>query len=77
MWTIENFKYRFNLDVDTIYLYGGSSKIRGLVEEFKMLTGKDVLVGFPFTFAGIAGYEEYEVAVGLSLRYKGDSNVKV
>jgi type IV pilus assembly protein PilM len=77
MWTIENFKDRFNLDVDTIYLYGGSSKIRGLVEEFKTFTGKDVLAGFPFSFAGITGYEEYEIAVGLSLRYKGDSNVKV
>ena len=77
MWTIENFKDRFNLEVDTIYLYGGSSKIRGLVEEFKALTGKDVLVGFPFSFAGMTGYEEYEIAVGLSLRYKGDSNAKI
>jgi len=77
MWTIENFKDRFNLEVETIYLYGGSSKIVGLVEEFKMLTGKDVMVGLPFSFAGLAGYEEYEVAVGLSLRYKGDKNAQI
>jgi len=76
-WTIENFKDRFKLDVGKIYLYGGSSKLRGIVEVIKELTGKEVYKGAPFSLSGIETGEEFGVAVGLSLRYKGDSNVKV
>ena len=77
LWTIENFRNRFNLDVDRIYLYGGSSKLKGIVEVVKELTGKEVYKGAPFSLSGIETGEEFGVAVGLSLRYKGDSNVKV
>jgi type IV pilus assembly protein PilM len=77
LWTIENFKNRFGLDVEKIYLYGGSSKLRGLVEAMKEFTGKEVYKGVPFAFLGMESGEEFGVATGLSLRYKGDSNVKV
>ncbi len=77
MWTIEDFKERFNLEVNTIYLFGGGAKTRGIVEAFRNLTEKEVLLGFPLGFAGISNHEEYAVAAGLSLRYKGDSDAKV
>ncbi len=77
LWTIENFKNRFNLDVEKIYLYGGSSKLKGIVEVVKELTRREVYKGAPFSFLDMETGEEFEVAVGLSLRYKGDNNVKV
>jgi type IV pilus assembly protein PilM len=77
LWTIENFKDRFNLEVEQIYLYGGSAKIEGIEEIFKELTGKDTSRGAPLSFSGIPECEEFAVATGLSLRYKGDKNAKV
>jgi type IV pilus assembly protein PilM len=77
LWTIENFRDRFNLDVDKIYLYGGSSKLKGIVEVVRELTGKEVYKGAPLSLSSIKDSEEFGVAVGLSLRYKGDSNAKV
>jgi type IV pilus assembly protein PilM len=76
-WTIENFKDRFKLDVGKIYLYGGSSKLKGIVDVIKELTGKEVRKGSPFNISGIESGEEFGVAVGLSLRYKGDTDVKI
>jgi type IV pilus assembly protein PilM len=76
-WTIENFKDRFKLDVGKIYLYGGSSKLRGIVEVIKELTGKEVYKGAPFNILDVKAGEEFGVAVGLSLRYKGDTHVKI
>ncbi len=77
MWTMENFKDRFNLEVSTVYLFGGTAKTRDIVETFKSYSGMDVMLGFPLGFAGITGEPEYGVAVGLSLRYKGDSHAKI
>ncbi|WP_163327735.1 type IV pilus assembly protein PilM [Desulfurobacterium thermolithotrophum] len=77
LWTVENFKDRFNQDVNEIYFFGGSSKIEGLVDVVKKLTGKKVYRGFPFKFDDLDNYEEFGIATGLSLRYKGDSNVKI
>ncbi|WP_456341676.1 type IV pilus assembly protein PilM [Thermovibrio sp.] len=77
LWTIENFKDRFNLDVDSIYLYGGTAKLEGIEEVFNELTGKECVRGAPLSFAGIPECEEFAVATGLSLRYKGDKNAKV
>ena len=77
MWTIDNFKDRFNLEVRSIYLYGGSAKIRGIVEVFGEYTGLEVNRGEPLKFSNIEGNEEFAVAAGLSIRYKGDENAKV
>ncbi|MEO2069471.1 MAG: pilus assembly protein PilM [Desulfurobacteriaceae bacterium] len=77
LWTIDNFKDRFNMDVNKIYLYGGSSKLEGIVEVFKDVSKKEVFKGKPFKFKNESKSEEFGIAVGLSLRYKGDSDVKV
>ncbi len=77
MWTIENFKDRFELEVETIYLYGGSANLRKIVDAFKEFSNMDVMLGFPLGFAGITGEPEYGVAVGLGIRRKGDSHAKV
>jgi len=77
LWTIENFKDRFNLEVEKIYLYGGSSKLEGVEELFSEFTGKESVRGAPLSFSGIPECEEFAVATGLSLRYKGDENAKV
>jgi type IV pilus assembly protein PilM len=77
MWTIENFKDRFNLEVEDIFLYGGSSKLKGIVDEIKNYTGKNVYRGEPLKFAGISESQEFGIATGLSLRYKGDQHAKV
>ena len=77
MWTVDNFKDRFNLDVHSIYLYGGSSKLRGIVDFLTELSNLKVSRGNPLEFSGIPGNEEFAVASGLSIRYKGDENAKV
>ena len=77
MWTVDNFKDRFNLDVHSIYLYGGSSKLKGIVDFLGELSGLEVNRGNPLGFSGIFGNEEFAVASGLSIRYKGDENAKV
>ena len=77
MWTVDNFKDRFNLNVESVYLYGGSSKLKGISEVFKELTGIEVIKGNPLEFSGVFGNEEFAVAAGLSIRYKGDENAKV
>ena len=77
MWTIENFKDRFNLEVEEIFLFGGSSKLKGIVEDIKNYTGKNVYLGEPLKFAQIPESQEFALATGLSLRYKGDENAKV
>jgi len=77
MWTIENFNDRFSLEVENIYLYGGTAKLEEIEETFTELTGKETIKGAPLAFSGIPECEEYAVATGLSLRYKGDKNAKV
>ena len=77
MWTVDNFKDRFNLNVESIYLYGGSSKLKGISDVFRELTGIEVIKGNPLEFSGVFGNEEFAVAAGLSIRYKGDENAKV
>ena len=77
MWTIDNFKDRFNLEVESIYLYGGSAKLKGIVDFLGELSGLEVSRGNPLGFSGIFGNEEFDVASGLSIRYKGDENAKV
>lgn len=77
MWTIDNFKDRFNLEVEAIYLYGGSAKLKGIVDFLGELSGLEVNRGDPLGFSGIFGNEEYAVASGLSIRYKGDENAKI
>jgi len=77
MWTIDNFKDRFSLEVESIYLYGGSAKLKGITEFLEDLLGLKVSRGDPLGFSGIFGNEEYAVAAGLSIRYKGDENAKV
>jgi len=77
MWTIENFKDRFDLEVKDIFLYGGSSKLKGIKEEISNYTGKNVYAGEPLRFSQIPGCQEFGIATGLSLRYKGDENAKV
>ncbi|WP_457680929.1 type IV pilus assembly protein PilM [Thermovibrio sp.] len=77
LWTMENFTDRFNLEVETIYLYGGSSKLKGIDEKFKELSGKETLKGEPLSFSGIPESEEFAVSAGLSIRHKGDKNAKV
>ncbi len=77
MWTIDNFKDRFNLEVESIYLYGGSAKLKGIVDFLGELSGLEVGRGNPLGFSGIFGNEEFAVASGLSIRYKGDENAKV
>lgn len=76
-WTIKSFEDRYRKNVDTIYLYGGSSRLQRLPDELKDITDKEVLFGFPLNFFGVTGYEDFDVAVGLSLRFKGDSGAKV
>ncbi len=77
LWTIENFKDRFNLEVNKIYLYGGTAKLKGIEEIFNELTGKECRKGAPLAFSGIPECEEFAVAAGLSLRYKGNKDAKV
>ncbi len=77
IWAIDNFKDRFEKDVDAVFLYGGGSKQVGLVEEFKKIFKIDVEAGSPFEFCGLSDKEEFAVSTGLSLRYKGDENAKV
>jgi type IV pilus assembly protein PilM len=77
LWTIENFRDRFNLEVDAIYLYGGTCKLPETVERVKRLSGKEAFLGAPLSFSGIVDNEEFAVAAGLSIRYKGDGNAKV
>jgi len=77
MWTIDNFKDRFNLEVESVHLYGGSAKLKGIVDFLGELSGLEVTRGNPLGFSGILGNEEFAVASGLSIRYKGDENAKV
>ena len=77
MWTVDNFKDRFNLEIRSVYLYGGSARIKGIVEVFGEYTGLEVNKGEPLKFSGINSNEEFAVAAGLSIRYKGDENAKV
>jgi len=77
MWTIENFSDRFRLEVENIYLYGGTSKLPEAPEVFKNNSGIETKRGAPLAFSGIPESEEFAVAAGLSLRYKGDRNVKI
>jgi type IV pilus assembly protein PilM len=77
LWTIDSFKDRFNTDVNKVYLYGGSSKLEGIVDLFRDFSQKEVFMGKPLNFKGDEGNGEFGVAVGLSLRYKGDSDVKI
>ncbi|WP_456456643.1 type IV pilus assembly protein PilM [Thermovibrio sp.] len=77
LWTIESFKDRFNLDVEEIILYGGTSKLNGIEDTLKTLTKFKVKKGYPLSFSGIEGYEEFAVAAGLSIRNKGDEDAKV
>lgn len=77
LWTMENFTDRFNLEVEHIYLYGGTAKIEESVEIYKEISGKETKRGAPLAFSGIPENEEFAVAAGLSLRYKGDKDAKV
>ncbi len=77
LWTIENFRDRFNLQVEDIYLYGGTTKLEGIEKFFNDLIGKECFRGIPLSFSGIPKCEEFAVAAGLSLRYKGDRNAKI
>jgi type IV pilus assembly protein PilM len=77
MWAIDSFKDRFNKEVDAVFLYGGGSKQLGLIDEFRKIFKIEVEAGFPFSFCDLADREEFAVATGLGLRYKGDENVKV
>jgi type IV pilus assembly protein PilM len=77
MWTIDTFRERFDLEVSSIKLYGGSSKIKGITEFFNEISNIEVTLGAPLSFAGVSDSEEFAVAAGLSIRYKGDENAKV
>jgi len=77
LWTIDNFKDRFGLEVNNLYLYGGTAKIAGIEEMVRGLSGLKVERGSPLAFSGIPEHEEFAVAAGLSLRHKGDENAKV
>ncbi len=77
VWAMDNFKERFEKEVESIYLFGGGANQKGAVEIFKNTLNKTVVRGEPFLFAGEEGKSEFAIAVGLSLRYKGDENAKV
>ena len=77
LWTIESFKDRFNLNIEEILLYGGTSKLNGIEEMFASLINLKVKRGYPLHFSGLEGHEELAVATGLSIRKKGDENAKV
>jgi len=76
-WTIDNFKDRFDMDVSSIVLFGGSAKIKGLLEFLKEISNLDVRLGAPLEFLGISDSEEFAVAAGLSIRYKGDEDAEI
>ena len=77
LWTVENFKDRFNLEVESVYLYGGSAKLPDAAKRVERFSGKPTYLGSPLSFSGIVDSEEFAVAAGLSIRYKGDGNAKV
>ncbi len=77
VWSTDDFKERFELDVSKFYLFGGGSKQKGLVDALKKIMGKDISLGKPLSFAKIDDDEGFDVSIGLSLRYKGDKNAKV
>jgi len=76
-WTIDNFKDRFDMDVSSIVLFGGSAKIKGLLEFLKEISILDVKLGAPLEFLGISDSEEFAVAAGLSIRCKGDEDAEI
>jgi len=77
MWTLDNFKERFGLEVNSVHLYGGSAKLKGIREFLKEITGLEVKVESPLGFSGISGNQEFAVAAGLAMRYRGDEDAKV
>ncbi len=77
IWAIDNFKDRFEYDVEEVFLYGGGAKQKNLLSLLKTYTNKKLEIGEPFSFAGVVENTEHAVACGLSLRYKGDENAKV
>jgi type IV pilus assembly protein PilM len=77
VWTLDNFKERFNLEVNSVYLYGGSAKLKGIEDFFKEISGLEVKAESPLNFSGMSGKEEFAVAAGLGIRYRGDEDAKV
>jgi len=78
-WTTERFEDQSGMEVEKIVLFGGTSKIEGfedIIEELSV-TRKKAEKGAPLSFSGLPDHEEFAVAAGLSLRYKGDENAKV
>lgn len=64
--------------IENIFLFGGSSKLKGLPEKIKEKSGINVVVGNPFTNIPIemkgqdVSYHHFGVAVGLGMRRLGD-----
>jgi len=77
VWAMDNFKDRFDRKVDAVFLYGGGSKQKGLVDLFKSVFKAEIKLGAPFGFSGLPNKQEFAVAAGLGLRYKGDENAEV
>ncbi|SNR78638.1 pilus assembly protein PilM [Desulfurobacterium atlanticum] len=77
IWAIDNFKDRFEQNVEEIFVYGGGSKQKNLISLMKDCTNKNIEIGKPFYFDGKDNNQEYAISCGLSLRYKGDENAKI
>jgi len=77
IWTLDNFKDRFNLDVTSVYFYGGSSNLKGIKKFFEEFSGLEAKIESPLSFSGISGKQEFAVATGLAMRYKGDKDAKI
>jgi len=73
-WTLDDFKERFEKEVEQIFLYGGVAKMGGVASLLSDLVEGKVSVGAPLSFASLSGHEEFAVAAGLALRYEGDEN---
>jgi len=77
IWTLDNFKERFGLEVNSVYLYGGSAKLKGIRKFLKEITDLEVKVESPLEFSGLSGKQEFAVATGLAVRCRGDEDAKV
>ena len=76
-WTIDNFKDRFDMEVSSIILFGGSAKIKGLLDFLKEISNLEVELGTPLKFSRISDSEEFAVAAGLSIRREGDEDAEI
>ncbi|MCX7991305.1 MAG: pilus assembly protein PilM [Proteobacteria bacterium] len=64
--------------IENVFLFGGSSKLKGLPEKIKDKSGINAIIGNPFTNIPIdksqqdISYHHFGVAVGLGMRRLGD-----